>query len=975
VSVIPAGIFAQQFGNVTTVNKAAVIRPASLPLSWGVPSPVFTLTAQILFPGGIAPPPATGANDKRQLPDPFIAFRIRYLTGAGGINAFVANNSHYIAQFIQYIDQAGRGIAPLGVGASTIRFRTTTVYPTFVPTTYWGQATVKRQHFITPLGWDSQFISENAELLVNTRRVTVLTGEEDPAGYGVATIFNWRQDIDLHNNGWYDTQWNFPIVYNLKQEVFAAPFADNIDPDEWPHYAPLVENKRRFLRTFGHSSSRVNVSAIVSNRAAPITPEGIDSAQWGADTFIAPRVRGVTALGWESFYNEQYTVVWNAAVAIGPAGAGDTSSFGKPDPVLNLNRTVKQHSGWKGAVWGTPFVAFGVRRVYPSLFYDVPAAFPEVRFNPCPIAPVGIPQQGQVGGHEVVIFRREAFPKSVNVHSMEWVGEPYVRNRNMEVGPYGYDQSGFGVTDVQHFIRYLEPGWENPEFFTPPLIAYRTKVVVPAAYTPPLLPVIHRIRNVLPDPPSPQRIMLDDPDGSNGFGIPPVGMAVPYPVINLATVYPGSLGDVTKFGMAELHTNNLLPRFIFEDGLFGTPTVIFTRFLYPDSISEPGEQVSEHARMTPWNIYAPAGDQAPYGYTPRPWRSSPIYSWAEFGTPIVSNQNRTIGPVPSRNSWGGFDYYPQFGAAMFTLRLQRVFPAGIRSQRTGYVVFLNVPQFVTLDDVNNPQGIAPSTVWGANSIGHPVDPNVYLRPAGLDSLQPGTTRVELFNRTIYPTGTPHAGGSSGTNPWGVPLVGYPRRYTVSAGDMTLWGDNVIEFLNRPVYPEGWINCSLEDDNLDDYRFPMRFTRTNPSISALPASDFSVFGRPSVALRIRTVYSRGIDGYNAGRHIVVAVSAIAAQGWESSLIGDIDRWEAGRIKAHGDDVSAVGTPRMRHTIRQGSFGAEEVTPPRVASGVSPLGILDIAFAGPSVTNPFGCENRVITPLPVLSTQTVPSPAVA
>ena len=312
---------------------------------------------------------------------------------------------------------------------------------------------------------------------------------------------------------------------------------------------------------------------------------------------------------------------------------------------------------------------------------------------------------------------------------------------------------------------------------------------------------------------------------------------------------------------------------------------------------------------------------------------------------------------------------------MFTLRLQRVFPAGIRSQRTGYVVFLNVPQFVTLDDVNNPQGIAPSTVWGANSIGHPVDPNVYLRPAGLDSLQPGTTRVELFNRTIYPTGTPHAGGSSGTNPWGAPLVGYPRRYTVSAGDMTLWGDNVVEFLNRPVYPEGWINCSLEDGNFDNFKFPMKVIRVNPPVRPPSMDVVTVFGTCTVSQRVQTVYSRGVDSYNSGSHSVKAFSTIGAQGWESLLIGDIDRWEAGKIKAHGDDMGTVGTPRLLHPLRPSGFDSGVVAASRIAPVVSPVGIPSIAFDGPSVTNPFGCTNRVVSPLPILSNQTVPSPVVA
>ena len=943
------------------------------------------------YPGGIAPPSQTAhSNGDRRIPNPWISYRVRSLTGAGNINTHAVPNTHTVAQWIQYVDLAARGIAPGLVGTGgNIQFRHREIFPAFILGPYWGVTAVKRRIFVEPAGWDSSFISENAELLINTRRVYYYTGEADQAAYGNATVFNWRQDISLHNRGWYDTQWNFPVVYNLKREIVVGPYANNVDPTAWPNYSPFVDNKGRVLGAFGHISSRVGISSWIRNKADPVFPAGTDMTLWGAGTFIAHRNRTIQAQGWDSSYNERYTVVWNKADVVGPAGVGDTAVFGRPNPVANLNREVKHHSGWLGPEWGLPFIAYRVRSVSPNLFYDVPASFPEVRFNPYPITPVGIPWQGQVGGHEVRVFRREALPKSVNVHD-DWFGEPIVTNRNHSVGPYGYDQSEFGRTDVQNFIRYITPEWINPDYFTPPRITYRTRTVYPTTITIPVFPVIHRIRKDSPDPPSQQRITLNDANGDgqegDGLGIPPPDMSAP--IIKLATLYPDGISEV-RFGQHKVHTNNIQVGFIFDDGLLGVPTLIYTRYVYPTGRASTAA-VSRGARMTPWTIYAPQGTERPQGYTPWVFDAHPIgkhtlasrngsmYPW--FGDATVTNQHRAIGPVPRRfPNDNGFDYYPQYGVPTFTLRRQYVAPTGIRSLRFGQIIFLNVPQYVNLDDETNHQGIAPSTQWGANAVGYPpVQPSLHrpVYPVGFSATLWGAHHVELLHRTITASGIPHRGNPQQffTTPWGIALVGYPRTCVIGMGVQTLWGNNLIEFLNRPVYPVGWVSCTLEDGNFDNFKFPMKVIRKNPLVRPASTGDVAVFGTCTVSQRVRTVYSRGVDGYNSGSHSVKASSTIGAQGWESLLIGDIDRWEAGKIKAHGDDMSGVGIPRLLHPLRASSFDSCVVAVPRIAPVVSPIGIPNIAFDGPSVTNPFGCTNRVVSPLPILSNQTVPSPVV-
>ena len=116
--------------------------------------------------------------------------------------------------------------------------------------------------------------------------------------------------------------------------------------------------------------------------------------------------------------------------------------------------------------------------------------------------------------------------------------------------------------------------------------------------------------------------------------------------------------------------------------------------------------------------------------------------------------------------------------------------------------------------------------------------------------------------------------------------------------------------------------------------------TGVQTCALPI--WEAFGTCTVSQLVRTVYSRGVDSYNSGSHSVKAFSTIGAQGWESLLIGDIDRWEAGKIKAHGDDMSTVGTPRLLHPLRPSGFDSCVVATPSIARCVSPVGIPNIAF---------------------------------
>lgn len=1014
-TVAPTGWNSQRFGaGAITNGTPQLFPPGLLSLSvgthhislWtgylqptGVPPGVFG-TAQLVkfnkevYPGGIAPPPQTGPNGNRQLPSPSIDFRIRYLTPGGiAIPTNQIATTHVIAFDVQFIDIAGRGPNPWVTGNARVEYAVRYIEPPFIASNIFGSHNVARIQVAVPSGWESSFVSENHELDINLQRIFHHSGEADPAGYGATHVRN--QFEVLYPTGWLSQNINFPVIYNLDQYLFVQPYmGTNSDPTQWPPYSPFVENKTRVLGPGGWQSSRFSVIGnIVENTADPLLPPGLDATIWGPETFIAHRIRYVGPEGWDSFYNTRYTVIYNNAVVLAPQGR-DSAQVGTPEQVINLNRTVKHIFPYGGETVGTAFIAYRVRTVYPSLFYDVPSGFPEVRHNPYPIAPAGIDSY-RTGGHTVYEHFTIAYPKSVNVHAVPWVGEPIVENRNKALRVFPSDQSLYGLAKVFNYNTNLTITAGDLSVWGSHLISYRTRTITVAPISVPVFSVTHRIRNVIPDPPARQFV---EPDGIY-IGLENRPGIVPSPTFNYMQVRPPGISP-GMFGTTALTENSIRPGAIIDLAQVGTPVFLFTQYLLPRTIPWPNTPGSagrttlpvsssdqnwdwaQRPRVTPHTIYAPNADQATeqakdnhpqnLPHVIGGWQGEGQWSlgggWPWFGRPDVSNQHREIGPVPTH---GGIPHSSRFGTPDLVLRFRYVYPSPIRSLRTGLPVFLGVPQFITFEWY----GGWLSEIFGMHAVGYaPV--RRMPTPAGFVATAWGTHRVEPLNREISPQGIPHRGNPQQglTNPWGLPLVGFPRVYQWGGYVLTLWGTHRVEHRIRQVFPAGWDSYADTFDELSGWNDRMRVRRTNPpgGVPGIPSA--TEFGTHLISFSVRTVLGRGVSSYNSGDHIVKTASVILPAGWDSLEVGDIDRWEAGKIKPHGDDLSIMGTPRMLSPLRHSGPADGAVGVPRIGVPLYLLGIPEIGFAGPSVSNPFGCTNRVVTPLPVLSQQNVPQPVV-
>lgn len=991
------------FGAASPYDTQFLVEWAWVSSDFGIASVANVIRA--IAPGGLAPPPQTGPNEDRQLPDPTIAYWTRNVYPVG-VAPQTWTNTHYVAWEIQYIDQAGQGWVSSDVGQPTVDFALRTIYPQFIASMVFGAHRIARQQFLVPTGLGSTNAFGTAQLDINLQRL--FPSGIASAGYGQPAARNEREFV--RPQAITEVGPGFPVVQNLKRYVNVGMYRDNGNPEFWAPYSPLVENKIRVLGPSGWKSSRFSVIGnFIENKARAIAPTGWDSFVWSPGNFIGHYTRYITYTGWDSSHSSIFHNAHNGARVLSLAGWA-SSRFGTPSDVRNLNRTVIHHSGPSDATYGTAFVSFSPRTVSPGLFYDIYFPLPTVRLNPYPIAPAGIAPPANTAATVYEHFNILG-PASANVHAVPWVGEPFVQNRNKTLRPFPSDQALYGRPTVANYNTHLTVGAGDTARYGSALIEHRTKTIYAATITLPTFPVWHQIRNVLPDPPSQQLIL---PTSFSTY-------AVPTPAIYVRGIFPSSIlpGNITA---PNVRGTGIRALSIVTVDNFGFPTVIGAQYLRPKSVPWPETALEsgalagssdlnwtknwsagyEYPRLSPHTVYAPRGEPTAQAVRNNPPYPEPEYHVIDglmnpgfdnsrnpfFGETWVSLKNRSIGPVPDQTPGVHNQLDPSSvvsSGAVVDLRLRYVFPEGIRSQRFGRTVFWGVPQYVSLDPDHN--GILPGDWYDpAPPVPPPVPPSIHtvafpepfhrtVYPTGFAGAF-GATTIELFNREIAPQGIPHRGNPEQglTNPWGVPLVGYPRTYPWGGYDMTLWGTAWVSHKIRNVYPEGWNSDTLEDTFIDEFDARMRVHARDYAITPVPFGG-PAFGTGVVTFSLRGVLGRGLSSYTSGTPTVSSLAVIYPSGWDSAEYGDIDEWEADKIKPHGDDLSSVGIPKLLHPLYPSSVNDGALGVVRVCRVINVAGLPPVGFDGPSVTDPYGCSLRVVTPLPILSQQTVPQPVVA
>lgn len=957
----PSSIASGGFGTASVFTTQIVVVSGWQSSAFGAAA--IDLRDRALEVGGIAPPPLTGPDGDRQMPTPTIEYRTKLLVPEG--IPIGMHPAPYIAHYYQFLDLAGMPSINGAIGTAFIAYRNRYIEPPFIASNIFGTALVARVQLIYPSGWESSDVPVGHQLDINLQRLQHHSVGTDPAGYGdthIRNSFEFLRPVGIPERGV-----NFPIVFNRTQYIFAAEYEDTTgDPTTWPPYYPFVENRNRTVAPSGWTSSRFSaIGTLVDNKAVPILPDGLAATLWGSAD-VGHRIRYIPPASIFDGYISGYTHVRNNARLVVDTSAGDTALYGLTE-VFNRNRTLVIPSVDRSDALGTAFIADRIRYavVYPS--YDPPyVPIPEVRHNPYSVSPPSLPAP-MVGDPAVYEHFNRAFPSSANVHSVPWVGEPFIQNRNKTLQVFPSDQSSFGRAQVANFIRYIDVTLGQQIAWGSADISRRTKLLAPSSASVPVFTVLHRIRNVIPDPPVNQRVFVDGIfiGAYENPGIVPSPVLFPY-YVRPAGINQGS------FGTAVLTRNQIsVGRGIFTLDQVGIPSVSGTQYCYPESFIE-SDKYWGAVRLSPHTIYAPSADQAtqqakdnhPLNIPHKIGElESPLSNWPIFGGATIANKNRTIGPVPTHRLEEDEvtpALHTRYGIPDIQLKNRRILAQSVRPGRFGFATILGGQQRI---DLNDPSvGIAPLPIPTAHGIDPSIISSPVIYPEGFAPDIPPVPRVDLFNRVITPQGIPHRGNPEQdlTNPWGTALVGYPRVYTIGGGVLTLWGTARVEHRIRTVYAQGHDSLSLLDYTLGGFADRMRVSRRNPpgGIVGIPPGTM---GAAVVTYGTRTVGATSVRGYASGAHSLAIT--IQPSGWLDTVFGDIDRWEAGTIKPYGPDMSSLGKPRMVHTLRPSGEDVSLLGSPRMARSVIIAGMPPVGFDGPYITDMTGCNNRIVVVLPI------------
>lgn len=981
-----AGMHAEVFGTAAVTGTAIVLPDAWTSSAFG--DPLVLNWMQYVTPSGVSEEAYgtadvfnlwqfidAGGLDSSELGTPAVFDPLQFVD-VPGIDSFVSP-THYVADYYQDINLSGDGITTTAVGVHFIAHRVRYIEPPWFYTNAFGTPSIKVVT-ITPDTWRSHVVATGA-VVTHARRAIDAYGVVSASAVPWPTIFNHKRF--LREKGWDSLQVQPPTVYNLRQYIGVDPYALNSPPDVLGQ--PGVANRNRTLGTSGFVSSRMGrrTDTYVENAARAITPDGLDSLTWGLETFIAHRIRYVYTETWQSSRFTRWGIVYNDAFLVEPPSIGPTSRFGRPNPIFSNLQTVSQYNVSSQTTFGTAFIAYRIRTVYPADITYPTAFFPTVRWNPQPIRPTGFTGTflDRPFGHVVLSqFLRNARPNSLNVHQVQWVGNPRVENRNKELRPQPVVRGEYGRAHVFNKDQYSPAGGETFLRFGATVVGYRTRQIPISGMSEFRMPVTHWIRNAVADPPGTQLVAplaiyigLEDHPG-----------AVSDPVVTANSIYPVGISSL-QTGIAIVRGNDIRPRSIVDMDKFGEALVSSAQWVYPTSMpiaALPGLSVVGRPQLSPHTIYAPYGDQA----TEQARENNPAINlphvigcpgaegrwsfgegWPWFGLPDVSTSPRFLTPEVANVA------YPVFGFHAIEHRLRYLRPFAIRGPRFGPVTILNVPQYVGFDD--DTPGYLDYGNIGTHVVSRPPANPQMIAGIGKDLSEYGDTRIELQNREVAPVGIPHRGNPQQgfEDPWGVATVGFPREYELTAGDQTLWGTLVIEYLNRQVWPTGWDSLTLIDDSLNDFRYRMRVTRRNPVNSASGIATTTGVGTPMVSFRVRTLIAHAIwSGYTGMARVGMTITPT---GWDGTVFGDIDEWVAGTVKPHGDEMFRPGYPRLARGVQPAGIGAGAFDDPRFAWRVQMSGLPPVGFDGPSVTDEYGCSRRVVTVWPI-QTPTFPQPTV-
>jgi hypothetical protein len=835
-----------------------------------------------------------------------------------------AYGTQVVSNFNQAIDLAGRSIVG-AYGTAFVAEGTRYVYPLYVPPGSFGVHMVGRDETVEPEGFDASLfgtadVHDTTQWVHHHSGITAMWGDawvsRSPR---TLEAVGFPSTIELLDQ----SRWGRAELYNLTQyvaQIFAPGTEDGGVFGSYIH--TLVENRNRVMSTLGHASSRVSPLATVENAAVAVLPPTMSAEEWGA-AMVADAVRYVTAEGWEEFYAHPLgTALHNAARVLAPAG-WESSAVG-----LAAWSNPPQDARFVGRIdeiaFGDAFVARAIRTLTVPLGPEATYGVHDVQLRTRYLEPAGAALPLPFGAPFVEERFTIFYPSGFDAYRASFAHA--VANRNKEVAPYAYDQAEIGAHVVDLHTRYLEPAGIGEQAIHKPTIADNKQYVNLNGYGSLRMGLGHQVTKIPPDPPAAQTAF---PAGRQWtvYG----ETAVRRNQIDCDGFVASGYGD-SEVRLIGGIASSIDP----PDPQFGTAVIRGPRYIQvstPDSSDLAPPEFPKHD-MKPRTIWATfeatAQAQRIHGGA---WKlvdhELDLADTGErpfFGTPDVSLSLRGIAATGS--SFGGM------GEPAVDGKIRYLRPDGWRSQRIG-IPKLPGPQVIDF--------LLGTNLGGAEIGSHTVDlRDKAIAPAGLPPAGDqtaaagiGAPEVDFFHRSRTPD-------SWDSLQMGLPSpldtresvglrVHPPEPYIITAGLQTGWGTAFISNWIRDVYPEPWVAFDMSSTP-GQFSARMRVRHGSRSLAPTGLEPGST-GSPTVWQGTRHLY---VDSIWRGNMVPApdiryqAIIALGGHGWDSSVFGDVQEWEAGKIKPQGEEHTSWGNVRTNRVM--------------YASGVAPTGF-GTAVVGP------------------------------
>jgi hypothetical protein len=987
--VYAAGFDASRYGAATIQDRANLLRtlyPSGLDAgSFGTTVSGRSLTLKFGLPGYTAPNGNgvlydfveqggtkgiyVAGSDHSAFGTPTIEYKTKYLIVSGIFSGdlgalTIYNNARIVAPVgfsagsfgTQAIDNANRYAYPNGYvatlfGTTLVAGSIRNIYPpSLVATSYgtpfvadamrflspsgtlqvtFGTATVATTLLIAPAGYGGEQIGQAN---VHDNKQTVYEQGKNHLLFGDAYLS--RSPRVLSPLGIPDPALDYTSlarVYNLRQIVKQIFEVTPYDGGTFGTFS-YVENRNRIMGAIGFKAS-VFGNALIDNGARLLEAAGLDETVYG-DALVAYRIRTVLPDGFAGVAPTSYQIIYNAAREIAPTGIAQYS-FGLPSVVSNL-QTLKDVGRIEGE-FGTAFIADRVRTLAHYYPYEsdpppeplITLGSRHIDLNTRGIAP------NQIGHVTLEIHFNIFYPHGFKLDA--YGIEHHVYNLTPELHINGFDQAEYGHATVFNYDTHVAAQGDNTTLFGLHAIGPRTKTVV--------VPGINAFRKTEHDD-----IRLNQPDLPSTQYIDPAGFwtgADAFGSINIHgnVLFPQGY-TMSLYGQATVYANSIFPSSFFSTDpteRFGIPTLPSTQVidlvknglaagsfpkqrLDPHTIwcttDTPQQAIDNHPESRPWALMDGQFVDAKFDANP----SRPF-----FGIPRIDNRQRAIQAKGENSSL-------IFGALEISLFHRTIPLDGMKLFKPGYPTLWGGESSVEVRSDDDDY-----LVFGSPDVAFYEDPLIprTLLPSGFTEQMYSSPIVQNFNREVLPAGI------DGTI--GIPRVHPPEPLVPTGYVATLFGSTLIDFKNRVLLPQGFDQLAM-DSEARYFTDKMTVTQ-NDRVNPPTLGDGLSFGTTYIGNRVRPLNAKGFQSDRHGTTVVTRYNQIALGGYglDAGAFGDVDRWEAGKIKAHGDDMLNVSVPHTAMIVAATGFDAAVIGSSVVGPVAQTIGFDDSIFGDHTLTH--------------------------